>query len=252
MRLFIVIAILLFAINGVCGELNDEFNYLANENDELTKLEKEIQSQKIELEKVEQDILKEMKELRQENEELNSDKESWAREAKMFRDEIGTFNATQVAEFNRWVANHNANRPDPKDKMAVEAWLREGREMEARRQELQRISDKFDMRKEQLSKSKTRIETFGKQVSNHSKNVELRKKDFNETKKMIGERERQLVQRRRNYNSRLEEYKRSFARCKELLNNPNTRDEALRWGCGNVNFDGGDPNLPILDIPKVN
>jgi hypothetical protein len=39
--------------------------------------------------------------------------------------------------------------------------------------------------------------------------------------------------------------------CQQMLRDPNTRDEALKLGCGNVQFDGANPNLPPLQDKDI-
>ncbi len=138
------------------------------------------------------------------------------------------------AFYVRQVEQHNSNPPDTTDEGAVYAYNAMKQELDGWRQRLN-----------------TMIEAHNEVIKGHNKLAET----LFVTEQTMREYSEQLslrIQANREHISRLMEElanldQQALAVCRELLEDKTTTDEALKLGCGNVQFDGANPNLPTGD-----
>ncbi len=137
-------------------------------------------------------------------------------------------------QLNAEIRQHNSWKPNPRDKGEVDSYNAEASQQNSRRAnfsatyaKLQRRLDDQEFVNKSLTNSEKKIDDMETAWATKQENLNNRKIEF---KAKLAALKRQYVDT-----------------CRELLENPKTKMEALRLKCGNVQFDGADPNLPTLE-----
>lgn len=161
-----------------------------------------------------------------------------------FREEVNQWQAelnSYKAERDRRSAEtqqHNGWKPDSRNNAAVNSYNAEAARLNAWRDRLEAQYNKIkDRRKTLIEKSnglKQARENLNKAVLEWTAKQKRLNNDFE-------------VLRAKNENLR----QRFVGTCQQMLRDPNTKDEALKLGCGNVQFDGANPNLPPLQDKDI-
>jgi chromosome segregation ATPase len=171
---------------------------------------------------------------------------TWDAELQRQKAECATHNSNNQA-MDQAMARHNANKPDPRNRGAVDAYNAEARTLNAQAdsinansQRLNAWGDRLKARKQELLRKQDDLKWSNEQLEKaRTKNNEMvlawtqKKKDLNAKFEDINRRSKELQARLQN-------------ECTTLLKDPKTTDEALKLGCGRL-FDGSNSNLPTLE-----
>ena len=230
--------VLLLAIVSLffIGSLNDA----QSSNQVFIDMNKELESvKKEELAKAE-----EQKALDAEKRRYNDTDELIKGAEYRFREEVNQWQAelnSYKAERDKRSAEtqqHNSWKPDSSNNAAVNSYNAEAARLNAWRDRLEAQYNRIeDRRKTLIEKSnglKQARENLNKAVLEWTAKQKRLNNDFE-------------VLRAKNENLR----QRFVGTCQQMLRDPNTRDEALKLGCGNVQFDGANPNLPPLQDKDI-
>ncbi|KKQ58138.1 MAG: hypothetical protein US79_C0013G0006 [Parcubacteria group bacterium GW2011_GWC1_38_17] len=225
---WLVMAVITLIITAVYASAQTPTEQIAEINYEATALAK-----------VQDALMAEQADIDAEKQQLIEQKNTYDEAMRIFKEkdsqlvsDISAFQA-EISQRDSATEHHNIDKPDPYDTAAVNSYNAEAERLNAWR-------DRIGSKKDDLER-RIDDEEF---VAN---GLENSRKKYNEYVIAWAAKSKSLNDRWDEQWAKVEKIKhRMLDACKELIENPNTKDEALKLGCGNVQFDNADPNLPPL------
>jgi hypothetical protein len=202
---------------------------------------------KEELDRIEQDKqvkAEEQKALDAEKKRLTDTDELLKASEKRLKEEINQWQP----EANRYKAErdrrkaetdrHNSWKPDPRNRAAVDSYNAEAARLNAWRDRLEGQRVKIQERLKTLIAKRDGLKQARENLNKAVLNWTAKQKRLNNDLEVLRAKTENLRQR-------------FLGTCQQLLRDPNTKDEALKLGCGNVQFDAANPNLPVLEDKDI-
>ena len=226
-RMLILVTVSLFLIGS--------FNHVQATGQAFVDMNKELESiKKEELLKAE-----EQKALDAEKKRYNDTDELIKGAENRFKEEVNQWQAelnSYKAERDRRsaeTAQHNASKPDPRNQAAVNVYNAEAARLNAWRDRLNEQYNRIEERRKTLVEKGNGLKQARENLNKAVMEWAAKQKRLNNDLEVLRAKNESLRQR-------------FVGTCQQMLRDPSTKDEALKLGCGNVQFDGANPNLPPL------
>lgn len=144
----------------------------------------------------------------------------------------------EINQRNNELDQHERNKPDPYNHDAVRSYNAEADRLDNWRNKLKTAWKNLQERIDDETLVRNGLENSKKKYDKFIMNWAAKHKSLNEKWS-------ELLAKIEKTKSQLTEI------CKDLMANPNTKNEALKLGCGNVQFDNANPNLPPLEDKDI-
>lgn len=201
-------------------EINRKALVLSTEGDALKAEVAALKAEKEDLVKMGDTYKEAVRVFNEKSDRLGADISSWEYE---------------LAQRSSESQKHNSWRPDPYDHAAVDAY---NAEAERLNNWLSRLTDQ-----ESSLKARAEDEVFVR------KGLESAGRKYDASVMEWAAKQKSINDKLDKFQAKIESMESQLVKpCTELLANRKTKDEALKLGCGNVQFDNADPNLPPLPL----
>jgi len=226
----VVLITVFFGINAFAGEATKQLG-------SIYEIYAKLQKQATEFTKEDEQILADNK---RDIEAWSMLKSSWNKFV-IQRKQLDADIASHQSDLNgvvEEIAQHNTSKPNPRDEAAVNSYNNEADRLNSRKQQILSREPELTNRYNNAKQLENSYQDTYKKMSEYTLQLGLKKKALNAR---IGEWIVQMQNLKKTY----------LNTCKGLLNNPATRDEAVKLKCGNVQFDNADPFLPPLNDEDI-